>query len=105
MQTCEQKNEILANALTKLIKKDVRDGIAFIKLYINLQSFLIHSINFVSDCSTCFNDILIAVTDCFFSGTWLQCVEDVLGAGNPCIECVCEVIGSVCSAIGCDFHC
>ena len=73
--------------------------------YINQLRYVALSIDFVLDCSTCFNDILIAVTDCFFSGTWLQCVEDVLGAGNPCIECVCEVIDSICPLIGCNFHC
>ena len=60
---------------------------------------------FYLDCSTCFDDILVAVADCFFSGTWLQCVEDVLGAGNPCINCVCELIVDVCANFGCDWHC
>merc|ERR1712038_265290 len=68
--TCEQKNEILMDALVRLAKKD----------------------NPQVDCSTCYDDILAAVADCFFSGTWLQCIQDILGGANPCIDCVCEVI-------------
>merc|ERR1712018_441989 len=81
--TCEQQNVVLKEALVRLAKKDMAQA----------------------DCSTCFTDILAAATDCFFSGTWLQCIEDVLGAGNPCINCVCEVVTDVCGALGCSWGC
>merc|ERR1719351_161557 len=68
--TCEQKNVVLKDALAKLAKEKMAKA----------------------DCGTCYGDILIAATDCFFSGTWLQCIEDVLGAGSPCIACVCELV-------------
>merc|ERR1712024_431011 len=83
VNTCEEKNDMLKNALVRLAKKNMAK----------------------EDCSTCFDDILAAVVDCFFSGSWLQCVEDVLGAGNPCINCVCEVITEVCAVVGCDWGC
>ena len=28
-----------------------------------------------------------------------------LGAGNPCIDCVCEVITEVCAVVGCNWGC
>merc|ERR1712061_676213 len=80
--TCEQKNEILKDALVRLTKPEPK-----------------------VDCSTCYDDILAAVADCFFSGTWLQCIQDILGGANPCIDCVCEVITDVCAALGCGFSC
>merc|ERR1719278_1886679 len=67
--TCEQKNEILKKAVLKLAHRPK------------------------ADCSTCYNDILAAATDCILSFDWKNCIEDILGGGNPCIECVCEVIG------------
>ena len=57
------------------------------------------------DCQTCYDDILLAVADCFGSASWLQCIEDILGAGNPCIDCVCEVINDICGIFGCDWSC
>ena len=60
---------------------------------------------FLKDCGTCYDDILKAVTDCFGDASWLQCIEDILGAGNPCIECVCEVINDICGIFGCDWTC
>ena len=81
--TCEQKNVVLKDALLKLAKEKMAKA----------------------DCGTCYGDILIAATDCFFSGTWLQCIEDVLGGANPCIECVCEVIADVCGVLGCSWGC
>merc|ERR1711918_52004 len=63
--TCEQKNEILKDALVRLTKPEPK-----------------------VDCSTCYDDILAAVADCFFSGTWLQCIQDILGGANPCIVSV-----------------
>merc|ERR1712024_393843 len=80
--TCEQKNEILKDALVRLTKPEPK-----------------------VDCSTCYDDILTAVADCFFSGTWLQCIQDILGGANPCIDCVCEVITDVCAVLGCGFSC
>ena len=58
-----------------------------------------------SDCETCYNDILAAATDCILSFEWLTCIEDVLGAGNPCIECVCEVIADIGNIFGQDWSC
>ena len=52
----------------------------------------------------CVADITAAVTDCG-SAQWLKCVTDILGAGNPCIHCVCDVIGDVCGILGCDLDC
>lgn len=86
LNVCEQKNEVLGNALQnfaiKNIPKDLR-----------------------ADCQTCYDDILLAVADCFGSASWLQCIEDILGAGNPCIDCVCEVINDICGIFGCDWSC
>ena len=81
--TCEQKNVVLKDALAKLAKEKMAKA----------------------DCGTCYGDILIAATDCFFSGTWLQCIEDVLGAGSPCIACVCELVTDVCGVLGCSWSC
>ena len=81
--TCEQKTVVLKDALAKLAKEKMAKA----------------------DCGTCYGDILIAATDCFFSGTWLQCIEDVLGGANPCIECVCEVIADVCGVLGYSWGC
>ena len=53
----------------------------------------------------CWYDITVAVTDCFQQFNWQQCVYDILGAGNPCAECVCTIIDDVCGIIGCDNHC
>ena len=57
------------------------------------------------DCGTCYSDVLIAVGDCFGEAGWLQCIQDVLGAANPCIDCVCEVIVDVCNLFNCDWSC
>ena len=57
-----------------------------------------------SDCNVCLADVVAAVTDCG-SAQWLQCVTDILGAGNPCIQCVCELIDDVCGILGCDLNC
>merc|ERR1712080_18176 len=81
--TCEQKNEVFKNAILRLSKEKMAKA----------------------DCSTCFDDVLGAVVDCFLSHDWLQCVEDVLGAGNPCIHCVCEIIDDVCATFGCSLNC
>merc|ERR1711976_225632 len=81
--SCEQKNVVLKDALLRLAKDKMAKA----------------------DCGTCYSDISAAATDCFFSGTWLQCIEDVLGAGNPCIECVCEIVTDVCAVLGCSWGC
>ena len=58
-------------------------------------------------CQECWDDIVKAVGDCLLIGVdgWKPCVEDVLGAANPCIDCVCQVIGDVCNAVGCNLSC
>ena len=35
----------------------------------------------------------------------LQCVQDILGATNPCINCICEIIDDICGLFGCDLNC
>ena len=35
----------------------------------------------------------------------MQCVQDILGAANPCIECICEIIDDICGLFGCDLNC
>ena len=35
----------------------------------------------------------------------MQCVQDILGAGNPCIECICQIIDDICGIFGCDLNC
>merc|ERR1712018_1027521 len=79
--TCEQKNEILKKTVLKLAQKAR------------------------GDCDSCYNDILAAATDCILSFEWLTCIEDVLGAGSPCIECVCEVITDIGQIFGQDWSC
>ena len=60
----------------------------------------------IADCGTCYDDIFAAVTDCILSfDDWLVCVEDILGAGSPCIECVCEVINDISAIFGLDWTC
>merc|ERR1719150_2515914 len=78
--TFEQKNEVLKKALVRLVKEKqiAKEG-----------------------CGVCVADIAAAVTDCG-ALNWLKCVTDILGAGNPCIHCVCDVIGDVCGILGCD---
>merc|ERR1711974_202342 len=84
LNSCEQKNQVLKKAIVNISKKNRAQG----------------------DCSTCYNDILAAVTDCILSfEDWKVCVEDILGAGNPCIECVCEVIVDISQIFGQDWHC
>ena len=104
---------MLGNALQNLafknIPKDLRAGTLPSNLYhqkkiFNAVSFLKLQLFFL-DCQTCYDDILLAVADCFGSASWLQCIEDILGAGNPCIECVCEVIQDICGLFGCDWSC
>jgi len=85
---CERKTEVLQNALIKLAKK-------------NLDIRL--------DCTACFDDILAAVTDCFSITTnplaIIQCVQDVIGVGNDCYSCICEVITDIGNLFGQDWHC
>ena len=65
------------------------------------------NLNFpIVDCGTCYDDILKAVTDCtHFLDDWLTCIEDISGAGIPCIDCVCEVINDISSIFGLDWNC
>merc|ERR1711899_359 len=79
--TCEQKNEILKKAVLKLAKKTR------------------------TDCDACYNDILAAATECILSFDWKNCIEDVLGGGSDCIECVCEVIADIGQIFGQDWSC
>ena len=64
---------------------------------------------FFSDCTACFDDILAAVTDCFSITTnplaIIQCVQDVIGVGNDCYSCICEVITDIGNLFGQDWHC
>ena len=103
-QTCEQKNVVLKHALLKLANE--RSGKfrpETIKVNIFLTSFVRTADT--PDCGTCYSDVLIAVGDCFGEAGWLQCIQDVLGAANPCIDCVCEVIVDVCNLFNCDWSC
>ena len=62
---------------------------------------------YFSECGTCFDDVVNAVLSCIFSGPnhWKQCVDNILGSGSPCIQCVCDIVEEVCDHIGCNFHC
>merc|ERR1712079_31360 len=80
--TCEQENEIFKSAILKLAKKEVK-----------------------TDCDDCYSEILAAVTDCIMSFEWKKCVEDILGGGTPCIECVCEVIADISNIFNLDWSC
>ena len=97
---------MLKNALIKLANE--RSG-KFI--FENLHSKSKHLIDFLDsvvdppDCGSCYSSVLIAVGDCFGEASWLQCIQDVLGAANPCIDCVCEVIVDVCNIFNCDWSC
>ena len=59
----------------------------------------------LTDCTECVTDIYYAVIDCLYAGKWQQCIEDILGAGNKCTPCVCEVVEDVCGIVGCGFSC
>merc|ERR1719225_2538987 len=84
LKSCQQKNQILKKAVIDLSKKN----------------------RALDDCGSCYDDILAAVTDCILSfEDWKVCVEDILGAGNPCIDCVCEVIVDISAIFGQDWHC
>merc|ERR1711874_12679 len=86
---CQKKNEILKNAVTNLAIQNIPESVA------------------QADCSDCYGDILQAVADCINAGDvgWLQCVQDILGATNPCINCICEIIDDICGLFGCDLNC
>merc|ERR1711894_167484 len=58
-----------------------------------------------TDCASCFNEIFAATADCAFSTIWLQCIQGIIGEGNPCYDCICEVVPDVCLALGCGFSC
>ena len=62
-----------------------------------------------SDCSTCFVDILQAATDCFLITTnpleIIACIQDIIGAANPCFNCICELITEIGNLFGQDWHC
>ena len=59
---------------------------------------------YLIECSDCYGQIVAALADCN-NENWLQCIQDILGAGNPCIECVCEIIDDICHIFGCDLNC
>merc|ERR1712212_513279 len=80
--TCEQKNEIFKKAIVKLTQKDIK-----------------------TECDGCYTEIVAAVADCITAFEWKPCVEDILGAGTPCIECVCEVINVISSLFNLDWSC
>ena len=76
----------------------------FISFTLEINNFQIaHS----TDCGGCYGDILTAVNDCMHTDEtgWLKCVQDILGAANPCIDCICDVIHDVCQLFGCNFGC
>ena len=60
---------------------------------------------FLLDCDACYNDVLAAATECILSFDWKNCIEDILGGGSDCIECVCEVIGDIGQIFGQDWSC
>merc|ERR1739844_759083 len=68
-----------ASACPKLMKKDIKN-------------------NPVTDCTKCYNDILLAIEDCSIDDTAstheiLECVETVLVTSSDCLVCVCDVLG------------
>merc|ERR1712071_291687 len=70
--------QVLAS-LPKLMKKDIKN-------------------NPVTDCTKCYNDILLAIEDCSIDDTAstheiLECVETVLVTSSDCLVCVCDVLG------------
>ena len=58
-----------------------------------------------SDCNICYDDIFAAATDCVLSFDWQNCIFDILGAGNPCAECVCDIIADIGSLFGQEWEC
>merc|ERR1712109_99733 len=79
--SCQQKNEILKKTIIKLAQKPK------------------------DDCNICYDDIFAAATDCVLSFDWQNCIFDILGAGNPCAECVCDIIADIGSLFGQDWEC
>ena len=58
------------------------------------------------NCGDCYTDILAAAADCILVLVdWKPCIEDVLGAGTPCLECICEVIADISSIFNLDWSC
>merc|ERR1711935_330254 len=79
--TCEQKNEILKKTVLKLSDRPK------------------------DDCNICYDDIFAAATECILSFDLYNCIFDILGAENPCAECVCDVISDIGNLFGQDWHC
>ena len=58
------------------------------------------------NCGDCYADILAAAADCILVLVdWKPCIEDVLGAGTPCLECICEVIADISNIFNLDWSC
>ena len=54
------------------------------------------------------NDIMQAVVDCvdFQDPQFIvQCVEDIIGAGSDCFDCICVLITQIGNLFGQDWHC
>lgn len=79
--TCERENEILKTAIVKMVKAN--------------QPKL--------DCGQCIGDITAAATDCFLSLDIINCILDIIDGANPCVDCVCEVIGDIGNLFGQDW--
>ena len=60
---------------------------------------------YILDCGQCIGDITAAATDCFASFDIINCILDIIDGANPCVDCVCEVIGDIGNLFGQDWSC
>jgi len=64
--------------------------------------------HFFLDCDHCFDDILAAVGDCISftdPAAIIKCVQDIIGVGHDCYDCICELITDIGNVFGQDWHC
>jgi len=84
---CERKTEVLQKALVNLARKNI---------------------DVTANCDHCFDDILAAVGDCISftdPAAIIKCVQDIIGVGHDCYDCICELITDIGNVFGQDWHC
>ena len=60
---------------------------------------------FFLDCDNCYGEIMAAASHCITAPWWKPCVEDILSDGNPCLECVCLLIGDISNIFNVNWSC
>ena len=88
--------------------KPINQNLVKLNIEKNKPCFFINTIfnvNFYLDCGQCIGDITAAATDCFVSLDIINCILDIIDGANPCVDCVCEVIGDIGNLFGQDWSC